>query len=1526
MRGGRKKTKKPVGTAAAAAAGSAAAAAAVIGSGGSTVQYLSLAELRHKHHIMKKTKSSAGATYEMHRQYRAAVNAKQRASPDFATRFTRKTLDTASRAFEHGERVRQLRMLRSSKVIRSKRAARDKRMVEREAAAKAKLDGAIEDADALGADDLVEGGGTNSRRPSDDSGVVNTARSGGGATTPAGGSQRRSFSFKMAAGGIGAIGRRPLSAVSRASVATSPMRPWQEVGQWYKHADGEHWEANVAEWKAKGEAGSGRPDLQPRPQRVRPQSAKLTAEFKQHRRRWQETYVDKDPFGLKSPQRKQLSNMMLPSPFGNYDRTDGEADNVFAWTAKEQEDIAAEEQVAGVGVRLGVTSDDESLVAEDDSSSDDDGTKSARRASGTGHKSPGHSWSPPMKQRWPPESYASMMSHRQPGAWRRRDLQSATVRMPERSGGPHAPNEIETRPGTADATLGRERGDSAADSSRVVVSAQRRRRRTAPSDTPDIRWRPTSAQLMHKSVIEDPDALDRDTEVRAWLMEKSRHAPPSPERNPYPKVSPTKRPSSAAVKYTREDPEDTLALPHYGAGDRIMRAIADRLSEARGIRRVLLRDNRMSDAMVSRCIEALRGASVATLDLSQNTVGRLAVRSFAAFASEANQLQELSLSACHVSDALSVPLLRALSDCHSLRELDVSHNGIAERGGEALAVLIDSANHLARLNAGWNNIRGSGATAVANALAQNVILKQVNLQWNSFGRQGGSALCWALQENKDMEVLHLGHNGLASDTVRGIGVALCFNGMLKRIDLSGNCVGTEGTRAIFRAAVWEGPDSTDVVLSDCNIAPDRSPPYDDIQPNGTFEFRLDDAGDWAAAFELLVECANLPGCSLSSATYFDSPTGAGRGEKLSLEVAETSASSFVTDIACPPSRIITAGGSAAYLPPRVGRLVLSVAHRHALPSIDDCITDEGLAAIIRLVRLPENSGGTDLGVSPTLALLTQGLAGVFLTPAQVMRLVDVFNTHSERVQAAAAALSHVVAPDVDEGASVTERSLLEGVSGSVIGVLARTLLAPSEREDVIRIMGKLFWYLVAPGAPSGHYALNISSTAERILLMRLMARSNTYGDARKAKGLKDVSEHKNWSMFRCEKVNGKSMVLTSEVVCKLCSGIPLAADKAQTRSVARGMVEFDFVSHETPARMLEPSDDGEDATHEEVQEAALEDIRRLVLRAHLFKGWHGGLDTGAPTAAFIVEANAIMRRHKIPLQLREPETKSQPAEDTLSESGNTQGSTDTQPTGADPEKPAAEESEVESAAPEAPESGPDPPTALPGEEAAKHLRKELPDAEWDDMEAELGHGIDLDDLYFGTPTTSLLSLLAMRVGSQACERYLARIRREQVMAAAMRSGAGEEEQRLAGEKLDAATSAATAVADASGANTSDAYVSTGGAAAAGAAAQALVGSGEAENSALAPSRGLGERASSHYNDLMRARLRLVRLAASDVTMSSLQAVLIAMRFPDWIPGLRIEVLIMLSARVCDNALSDMAQLAVSKEEAATLTARMGAIR
>lgn len=286
------------------------------------------------------------------------------------------------------------------------------------------------------------------------------------------------------------------------------------------------------------------------------------------------------------------------------------------------------------------------------------------------------------------------------------------------------------------------------------------------------------------------------------------------------------------LKHDRANSLD-LNLAHFGIGEKRAMALAAGMGAvASRLCSLDVSHNRLSGPSLAKLLtELCKGGptQLVAFDCSHNTgpVGEV----LGDLVRAAPKLETLALAATNASIPSLESVVASLADRH-LKCLDLRANGLDDRAGAVLADLIKT-SPVSSLDLSWNTLKDS-VGLFGESLATNAMLEHLDVSQNGVRDAAAEALAEGIASNRTLETLSLAYNRLTSRTGLVFAFALWTHNVgsppktppgLASLDLSGNAVGRNGARGIYRRRLL-GLE-TKIDLRDCSIGDDQ--PQDDVE-------------------------------------------------------------------------------------------------------------------------------------------------------------------------------------------------------------------------------------------------------------------------------------------------------------------------------------------------------------------------------------------------------------------------------------------------------------------------------------------------------------------------------------------------------------------------------------------------------------------------------------------------------------------------------------------------------------------------
>ncbi|KAF9561018.1 hypothetical protein EC968_005942 [Mortierella alpina] len=210
-----------------------------------------------------------------------------------------------------------------------------------------------------------------------------------------------------------------------------------------------------------------------------------------------------------------------------------------------------------------------------------------------------------------------------------------------------------------------------------------------------------------------------------------------------------------------------------------------------------LRDNTIGDNGTQALAAALAtNSTVTSLDLQANFITDFGAQALSKALEGNSTLTTMNLQANFVGDNGAWVLSEALKTNSALRKWNLRDNSIGDNGAQALSEVLKTNSALTTLGLRDNFIGDNGAQALAEALKTNSTLTTLGLRDNFISEIGAQALSKALKINKTMATLDLGYNNIGLNGAQALSEALKTNSTLTTLDLQSNSVGDNGAKAL----------------------------------------------------------------------------------------------------------------------------------------------------------------------------------------------------------------------------------------------------------------------------------------------------------------------------------------------------------------------------------------------------------------------------------------------------------------------------------------------------------------------------------------------------------------------------------------------------------------------------------------------------------------------------------------------------------------------------------------------------------
>ena len=462
---------------------------------------------------------------------------------------------------------------------------------------------------------------------------------------------------------------------------------------------------------------------------------------------------------------------------------------------------------------------------------------------------------------------------------------------------------------------------------------------------------------------------------------------------------------------------------------------------------------------------------IQNLDLSDNPLG-VAGGQIIASSLDGHcpvKLKKLVLEGCNLTDRAAGSIIAVLSEqTPALSSLNLRNNGLGndqrgDRGASAALhnLLVEGCCDLQVLRLGYNNLRPQHLRHIYPALQQKCSLVYLGLAWNSLGNDGAMWLAHGLRKNTTMRAVDLTHNEIKEKGCFVIADMLKEPTHLEHIVLDENPIGERGARAILRTIRkviifgW----TRHISFDKCNMQYiDQEKIFDPQEAGGPHVCSLGDPYGRSVAWSLVELAWDEDGENWIGEKY--------DGKPYDLEEP-------------PPGEIWT---RERFQLPETGELSLTYFSTMRQARYKDVVEDE---MVHQLLILMSSKNVTDGGVT----LLKLAAKEFFFTASMVGNLICLMKDNVSRMQIACALIPRIV---------------------DHVNLIAQTycMLTDGEIANIEKNMGKLFHF--NPANPTGHYALQLANSFDRVLIRRLAEITEEQGAFRREQGMLDTSQKGDW--------------------------------------------------------------------------------------------------------------------------------------------------------------------------------------------------------------------------------------------------------------------------------------------------------------------------------------------------------------------------------------------------------------------------------
>ena len=173
----------------------------------------------------------------------------------------------------------------------------------------------------------------------------------------------------------------------------------------------------------------------------------------------------------------------------------------------------------------------------------------------------------------------------------------------------------------------------------------------------------------------------------------------------------------------------------------------------------------------TKIFKAMRLVSnLKTLNIGQNMITDQAANDLAALLSHNHELKHLNLSNNKLQAQGAIKILNGLKDAWCLIYFNISNNNITDLAAEHLAVVLLKCTALVELNLSCTDMQTTGIIKIIQAMKKMACLKSINF----------------------------GHNYIMDEAANYITNLVSHNTMLRKLDLSNNCLQSVGAISIFK--------------------------------------------------------------------------------------------------------------------------------------------------------------------------------------------------------------------------------------------------------------------------------------------------------------------------------------------------------------------------------------------------------------------------------------------------------------------------------------------------------------------------------------------------------------------------------------------------------------------------------------------------------------------------------------------------------------------------------------------------------
>ncbi|XP_036145408.1 leucine-rich repeat-containing protein 74B [Monomorium pharaonis] len=248
---------------------------------------------------------------------------------------------------------------------------------------------------------------------------------------------------------------------------------------------------------------------------------------------------------------------------------------------------------------------------------------------------------------------------------------------------------------------------------------------------------------------------------------------------------------------------DQLNLRYYGLESPVMKAICEALADNTFVRKLDLKDNKLSlDACKHLNDLLLRNNTITDLSLSGCRIGTSGVKKLYDAISENATLKTLDLSSCNIGNEGFGYIASALSNNQNLECVNLFNNHLDETCSENLQDLLSHNKGLTHLDLSWNSLYNAKIwKALFDGLKKNETLRFLNLSWNALDSESVPHIYQLLSRSQNIEKLDLSWNTFTEHDAIVIAKALSKNSTLQELRLGNNPLKAQGASALIHKII-----------------------------------------------------------------------------------------------------------------------------------------------------------------------------------------------------------------------------------------------------------------------------------------------------------------------------------------------------------------------------------------------------------------------------------------------------------------------------------------------------------------------------------------------------------------------------------------------------------------------------------------------------------------------------------------------------------------------------------------------------